>query len=248
MQATFRFYSELNNYLSAEKARTEFILQTRESCPVKEMIELVGVPTADVDLILVNGESVDFSFLVKDGDRVSVYPVFESFDIASVTNLRSKPLRSPRFVLDVHLGKLARYLRMLGFDTLYENNYTEARLLFISDDEKRILLTRNRELLQDPSVERALLIESEDPRFQLVQVLRRFDLFNSTAVFQRCMCCNSLLEPVAKQDILYRLPPKVRLGFDEFQQCRSCDKVYWKGTHFERMKEFIRTALAGGTA
>lgn len=215
---------------------------------MKEMIESVGVPTAEVDLILVNGESVDFSFNMKDGDRVSVYPVFESFDITSITNLRPKPLRSPRFVLDVHLGKLARYLRMLGFDTLYENDCTEDRLLLISNNERRILLTRDRELLQDPSVERALLIKSEDPRLQLAQVLERFDLFNATAVFQRCVCCNNLVESVAKQDILFRLPPKVRIGFDEFQRCRFCDKIYWKGSHFERMQEFIRSALGvGGT-
>lgn len=243
MQTAIRFYAELNDHLSVGKARTEYVFLARESLSVKEMIESLGVPAAEVDLILVNGESVDFSYGVVDGDRISVFPVFESLDITSLTKLRQKPLRTPRFVADVHLGKLARYLRMFGFDTLYENSYTDDELLFISKSEKRVLLTKDRKLLQEHTVERAFLIEPKEPRMQLTQILRRFDLFNSTAAFQRCLCCNSLLERVAKQVILHRLPPKVKAGFDDFQQCKKCDKIYWKGTHYERMQDLVGGVL-----
>jgi hypothetical protein len=215
-----------------------------EHRPVKDIIESLGVSSDHVDMILVNGESVDLGYVVQEGDRVSVYPVFESFDISSVTRIRPRPLRRSRFVLDVHLGKLSSHLRMLGFDTLYRNDFTDETLLHLSNSERRILLSRDRQLLSDERITRGYLVQEKDPFLQVKEVLRRFDLFESIAPFQRCLCCNGLLEAVRKDAIMDRLPPRVSRHFEEFQICSGCNRVYWKGSHYGRMQMLIRTLLA----
>jgi uncharacterized protein with PIN domain len=162
------------------------------------VIESLGVPHGEVDLILVNGESVDFSALLPDGARVSVYPVFEAIDIGPIARVRPEPLRETRFVLDVHLGRLAAYLRLLGFDASWRNDYGDAILVQLSGAERRILLTRDRELLKRSSVTHGYWIRETQPSKQLVEVVRRFDLFRSAAPFRRCLRCNHLLEEVDK--------------------------------------------------
>jgi len=122
-QCSIRFYEELNDFLPLERRKVDFSHEFQRRASIKDLIEALGVPHTEVDLILVNGASVDFSYIVRDGDRISVYPMFEAFDIQTVSRVRPQPLRVIRFVLDVHLGKLARYLRLLGFDTLYRNDY-----------------------------------------------------------------------------------------------------------------------------
>lgn len=140
------------------------------------MIESLGIPHTEVDLILVNDESVDFSHAVQDGDRVSVYPVFEAFDISPIVRVRPQPLRESRFVLDVHLGRLASYLRILGFDTLYRNDYDDEELAGFSRNDGRILLTRDRGILKRSEVTHGYWVRENRPREQVVGVVRRFDL------------------------------------------------------------------------
>jgi uncharacterized protein with PIN domain len=207
------------------------------------MIEALGVPHTEVDLILVNGDTVDFSYSVRDGDRISVYPVFESIDISPLVSVRPRPLRESRFVLDVHLGRLATYLRMLGFDTLYRNDYADAELAQISAREARILLSRDRGLLKRSAVTHGYCLRATDPRQQLVEVLRRFDLVGSIEPFRRCLRCNNLLESVEKARIVDRLQAETRQNFDEFWCCRACDRIYWKGSHFEQMEQFVARVL-----
>ncbi len=244
LTAHFRFYAELNDFLPQDRRQViwERYFEVRGS--VKDMIEAIGVPHTEVDLILANGESVDFDYLVENGDYVSVYPVFESVDITPLLRVRPRPLRVARFVLDVHLGRLATYLRMIGFDALYSAGYCDEELAHISVEERRILLTRDRGLLKRGQVTHGYWVRATEPRRQLVEVLRRFDLFRQTAPFRRCLRCNSLLEPVRKEEIVGRLPSKTRQCYDEFALCRTCDRVYWKGSHYERMQRFIEQVLA----
>jgi uncharacterized protein with PIN domain len=206
---------------------------------VGDIVRDLRLPSDGIDLILLNGAPTDLSHEVSDGDRLSLYPVFESFDISSVAKLRPKPLRSVRFVLDVHLGKLAYYLRMLGFDTVYRNDFEDEDLICVSVDEGRTLLSKDRELLADERLLRCYRVREKHPRQQLIEVLNRFDLFGSCAPLQRCIRCNVILESVEKSKILASLPPRVADAFQEFQQCPACDRVYWKGSHYERMTEFI---------
>jgi uncharacterized protein with PIN domain len=244
-RVTIRFYAELNDFLPLERRQVSFTHPVKERASVKDLIESLGVPHPEVDLILVNGESVDFSYLVQDGDRVSVYPVFEALDITPLVRVRPRPLREPRFVADTHLGKLALYLRLLGFDTWYANDCDDATLARISRDEHRILLTRDRGLLKRRMVTHGCYVRETDPERQVAEVLRRFDLYRAMAPFRRCLRCNGPLEPVPKEQVLDRLQPKTRQYYDEFSRCCVCDRVYWKGSHHERMARFVDRLLQG---
>jgi len=244
----FRFYAELNDFLPPCRRMVSFGCPLELSRSVKDMIEALGVPHTEVDLILANGESVDFSYSVQDGDRISVYPVFESIDISPIMRVRPQPLRETKFVLDTHLGKLAIYLRMMGFDALYRNDYQDQALARISSNEGRILLTRDRQLLKWGAVTHGYCPRASDPRQQLVEVLRRFDLFGSTAPLRRCLRCNDLLQSVSKEAISDRLQPRTRRHYHQFSICPTCGRIYWKGSHYQRMRRFIETVLEGEEA
>ncbi len=242
-QATFRFYAELNDLLPRNRQRVDFEFAFDGHETVKHLIETLGVPHTEVDLILLNGESVGFDCQVQDGDRVSVYPVFESMDIKAISQVRPEPLREPRFVLDNHLGKLATYLRLLGFDTIYRNDFDDQELAEISSHDRRILLTRDRGLLKRSQVTHGYCVRAKDPKRQVREILQRFDLRGLAEPFARCARCNGLLEPVPKAEVYHRLEPKTKLYFEEFRICAECDQIYWKGSHFERMQGFIERIL-----
>jgi uncharacterized protein with PIN domain len=234
-----RFYAELNDHLPAPCRHVQFPCVFDHPCSLREFIAGEGVPSDEVDLVLVNGVSADLSRLVRDGDRVSVYPVFETFEIGTLQKIRDRPLRRPRFVLDVHLGKLSSLMRMLGIDTLYSNSYTDEEIVAISLDQGRAVLSKDRGLLHHEALTRRYHVREKNPRLQLREVVDRFDLRESVAPFTRCMRCNTLLEKVPREEILERLPPRVRENHTEFWQCATCTRVFWQGTHYERMKAFV---------
>ncbi|HWP29028.1 MAG TPA: Mut7-C RNAse domain-containing protein [Chloroflexota bacterium] len=241
-----RFYAELSDFLPPDRRQVTFSHSVPGRASVKDVIEALGVPHTEVDLVLANGESVDFSYQVQDGDRISVYPVFESLDITPLVRVRPQPLREPRFVLDTHLGKLAKYLRLLGFDTLYRNDYADPALAYLARHEQRILLTRDRGLLKHNLVTHGYLVRETDPARQVVEVLRRFDLYRAVAPFCRCLRCNGRLEPVPKAAVVDRLEPKTRQYYDEFSTCQECGRLYWKGSHYQRMLGFIARVVGAG--
>ena len=236
-----RFYEELNDFLPPEQRRLSFQHPFKQPGSIKDMIEALGVPHTEIDLILVNGHSVDFGFQVRDGDRISVYPVFESLDISPVTRLRPAPLRIIRFVLDTHLGKLAAYLRLFGFDTLYRNDYDDPTLADLSVKEHRILLTRDKQLLMRKQITHGYYLRATQARKQLLEVLSRFDLHESRRPFSRCMHCNGEIRPVAKEEIESQLSPRTRAWYTVFWRCLQCNKIYWKGSHYQRMEQLIKT-------
>ena len=244
--AQIRFYEELNDFLPPEQRRTAFQHPFKQPGSIKDMLEALGVPHTEIDLILVNGHSVDFNYLVQDGDRISVYPVFESLDITPVTRLRPAPLRITRFVLDTHLGRLAAYLRLFGFDTLYRNDYDDPTLADISAKEHRILLTRDKQLLMRKQITHGYYVRTTQPRKQLLEVLTRFDLRETRQPFTRCMHCNGEIRPVAKEEIESRLLPRTKAWYTEFWQCSQCNKIYWKGSHYQRMLQLIKTINENG--
>jgi uncharacterized protein with PIN domain len=237
--AHLRFYAELNDFLPCRRKQVTFVHTFATRVSVKDLIESLGVPHTEVDLILVNGESKDFGYHVKDHDRVSVYPVFESMDMRPVLKVRPQPLRETKFVLDVHLGRLAAYLRMLGFDSLYSNKVSDEELAQVSFRQRRILLTRDRGLLKRSLVTHGYWVRETRPRQQLLEILRRFDLFGSIQTFQRCLKCNGQLKRIDKHLIVERLPRHTRQTREEFQHCPECNRIYWKGSHYERMLVFL---------
>jgi uncharacterized protein with PIN domain len=238
--ASFRFYEELNDFLPPARRKVEFVHPLPRGTTIKDVIEALGVPHTEVDLILVNGLSVDFSYSVRDGDHISVFPVFEAFDIGPLVRVRPQPLRVSRFIANVHLGKLARYLRLLGFDTLYRNDYCDADIARLASEEKRILLTRDRGLLKHRIVTHGYCVRATQPRQQLREVLMRLDLHRAVHPFQRCMSCNGLLAPVDKAAVLERLQPSTRRYFHRFWNCTGCARIYWQGSHYLRLQQLIR--------
>ena len=237
----FRFYEELNDFLPGSKKKKRFEHSYIDRASVKDMIEAFGVPHTEIDLILVNGKSVDFNYIIKDDDDVSVYPVFESLDISNVQHLRPKPLREPKFVVDEHLGKLARYLRMLGFDSFYKNNYNRNELVEISLNEKRTILTKDKNVLKRSDVTHGYFVRNANVKNQVKEIIKRFDLQKEINEFTRCLECNSLLQTVKKETIVDRIPPKVAEWLDTFLSCSNCNKIYWRGTHHQKMNSFIQS-------
>jgi uncharacterized protein with PIN domain len=237
--ARFRFYEELNDFLPARRRKREFD-QTFDGSPaVKDVVEAIGVPHTEVDLILVDGVSVGFEHRLHGGERVAVYPVFESFDISPVNRLRPEPLREPRFILDVHLGKLARYLRLLGFDAEYASDLDDAEIAARSVDEKRIVLTRDRGLLKRSEVSHGLWLRNIEPRRQLVEVVSRLDLGQRIQPFSRCMACNGVLETVPEAVVRDALPKGVRGRHESIARCTRCRALYWRGSHYARLAELV---------
>ena len=242
--ARFRFYEELNDFLPASRRRIEFEHCFERRASVKDMIESFGVPHPEIELILVNGQSVDFSYIVQDHDRISVYPVFERLDVSPLIRLREAPLRQPCFVVDCNLGRLARYLRLLGFDTLYRNNFSDHEVASIGQEQRRIVLTRDRRLLLRKIITHGLFVRTEHPRDQVREVLQRLDLYRLARPFSRCTRCNGLLEATRKETVDHRLQPKTRRYYDQFLQCTHCGQVYWQGSHHQRAERLIEELLA----
>ncbi|MCF6177374.1 MAG: Mut7-C ubiquitin/RNAse domain-containing protein [Victivallaceae bacterium] len=236
----FRFYEELNDFLPEDREKRSFMYKYEGSTSVKDAIEAIGIPHVEADLIIVNGKSVDFTYRLTGGERIAVYPVFESFDITPIVHLRPKPLRRSRFILDVHLGALTRRLRMLGFDCLYRNDYDDAKIADISVADKRIILTRDRSLLKIGKVTRGYWVRSQIPEKQVEEVLLRFDLYLQISPFNRCISCNGQLQPVAKMEIINQLEPLTKQYYDEFYRCMECCKIFWKGSHYESMLRRIK--------
>jgi uncharacterized protein with PIN domain len=238
-KAEFRFYEELNDFLPKEKQKRSFTYQFFGNPAIKDVIEACGVPHPEIEIILANGNSVGFDYKLVDGDRVAVYPVFESLDVSPVIKLREKTLRKTRFVIDVNLGKLARSLRMLGFDSLYSSEMDDLEIIEISLHESRIILTRDQNLLKHKTVTHGYWVRSTDPSKQLSEVIKRFDLISKILPFNRCMDCNGNLKAVGKNKILKNLPASTVRYYSEFYQCKSCQKIYWPGSHFQKMQRKI---------
>jgi uncharacterized protein with PIN domain len=234
--AEFRFYGELNDLLPLGQRKRTIFYRFKCHPGIKDPIEVLGVPHTEVELIVVNGQSVGFDYRLQDGDRVAVYPVFTNLDISSLTRLR-ETLHNPRFILDVHLGKLAKFMRLLGFDTLYRNDYQDADIVNIALNEQRIVLTRDRRLLYFRHISHGYWVRAVKVKTQIDEVLRRFDLQGSIQPFARCLICNGVMMPVAKADVLQHLEPKTRLYYEVFRQCADCRRIYWEGSHIEDMRQ-----------
>jgi uncharacterized protein with PIN domain len=230
-RAYFSFLGRLNDFLPRARREQTLAVDFRERQSIKHLAESLGVPHPEIGEVQVNGQAGMLSTITQDGDRVEVHPIPNGCPV------------EPRFVLDNHLGRLAAYLRMLGFDCLYHNDYDDQGLAKIVREEGRILLSRDRRLLMRKAVTHGYCLRSLDSLEQLSEVITRFDLSKRIVPFHRCLRCNHPLEPVSKEAVLDRLEPLTKLYFDEFQICPACGQIYWKGSHFEKMKRLIEQTI-----
>ena len=238
--AFFRFYEELNDFLPSDKKKKLFSYSFTGNPSIKDAIEALGIPHVEVDMILVNSNSVGFGYRLQSHDYVSVYPVFESLDISNMTRLRDKPLRILKFIADVHLGKLVKLIRLCGFDTYYRKDINDKDIITLALSEARIILTRDKGLLKNKQVTHGYWIRSQNPDEQLTEIINRFDLKDQMNLFTRCMECNGILSVVPKEDILDRLLPETRKYFHDFKICNDCKRIYWEGSHYDRMKRRLK--------
>jgi uncharacterized protein with PIN domain len=241
--ATFRFYEELNDFLAPERRGREFACRCARAATTKHMIEALGVPHTEVELVLVNGESVGLHRLLADGDRVAVYPKFEALDITPLLRVREHPLRDTRFVADAHLGGLAHLLRMTGFDTLYDNNFQDSEIERLALAHGRIVLTRDRELLKRRSITHGCYVHALRSEQQLREVFQRLDLARSARPFTRCLSCNAALRALDAAQAAPLVPPRVRERYERFVTCEGCGRIFWEGSHWRRMRAMVGALL-----
>lgn len=232
-RAAFLFHDELNDFLAREKRGKRLEKEFKGNPSVKHLIEALGVPHPEVGRLLVGGRAVDFSYQVKDGDEIEVYPLTPAERGGDGTS-------PPRFLLDNHLGKLAVYLRLAGLDASYRNDYQDEELAKRAAREGRVLLTRDQRLLMRSIIHVGYWVREKSPPKQLEEILKRFDLLARLRPFQRCVRCNTPLQSVTKDEVIHRLEPLTKKYYDEFRYCPVCDRVYWKGSHYEHMLELLR--------
>lgn len=219
---------------------------------VKDVLEALGVPHPEIAALAVNGVPARLGHQLHDGDRVEAWPAEEAARLGLPPAVPPAPedVAGSRFVVDGHLGRLAAYLRMLGFDTWYRTDADDDRLAAVADAERRILLTRDRGLLKRSIVRRGAFVRSDRPVEQLVEVARRFGLVERWRPFGRCLRCNAELVIADREEVLDRLQPLTRIYYDDFRRCPGCGAVYWKGSHHARMARLVERvrAAAGGQA
>lgn len=238
-QIRLRFYQSLNDFIAPALSGTEIIHDFERKASVKDMIESFNVPHTEVELILVNGIAVDFNYIVQNNDCIQVYPACENSTVAMSLRLRLEPSRPPLFVVDTNLGKLARYLRLLGFDCLYRNDYDDNAVAKIANEQQRTVLTRDRMLLQRRIITYGYFVRADMPKIQTKEVLKRFNLYSLIKPLIRCTNCNGKLVEVDKHRIEYRLEPLTKQHYDRFLVCSECGQVYWQGSHCMRIKRLV---------
>jgi len=234
---TVRCHGALNDFLPRAQRGQPVTLPWSAHESVKHLVEVAGVPHPEIAALTVNGVPARFNERVAPGAVIDVYP----HEDAPAGEPRPTTLR---FACDVHLGRLAAYLRMLGFDTLYRNDQSDTELVALASAEERVLLTRDVRLLMRSAVTYGAFVRATTPEAQLREVARRYDLRASAQPFRRCIRCNGLTTPVAKAEVLDQLQPRTRRYYDEFWRCQTCGQIYWRGSHVQRMQALIDRALA----
>lgn len=238
--ARFQFFGFLNDFLSKNQKEKEVAYHFKNNPAIKDAIEALGVPHPEVEVILVNEHPVSFNYFLQNEDQVNVYPPENLKNWPQALPLREAVPEPIRFILDVHLGKLTKSLRLLGFDTVYENNYDDQTIAERATAEKRVILTRDIGLLKLKVVQWGYWLRSQNSEKQLAEVWAYYKLKSRIQPFTRCLVCNGLLQNVPKEAVLEQLPPKTKIYFQEFHQCQTCHRVFWKGSHYERMEAFVQ--------
>ena len=242
-RTTVRVYGDLRFFTD----RPEQEVPVGSPRSVKDLVESIGVPHPEIGLLVCDGRIVGFDHTVTGGDRVAAYPPLRSLAVDSPTG---PPPPAPRFVLDVHLGTLARRLGVLGLDVDYATDRDDVQLARIADEEDRILLTRDRRLLMRSRVRHGYCPRSDDPDQQVLEVVERFVDTGDLAPFTRCPVCNEHLVEVPKADVVDEIGPHTRATQEAFRRCPDCRRVFWPGSHVEQLDELVaraRQAAAGGS-
>jgi uncharacterized protein with PIN domain len=237
-----KFHGDLAFFLKSKEARGIVQRALAEKSSIKDVIESCGVPHPEIDLILVNGQPVDFKYRLDHDAEVDVYPVASPPDLLPEKRLQARGLK--KFLADGHLGKLVRDLRLLGLDVLYDPDAEDRQLLQLAKTSDRALLTRDRLLLMHAVVQHGYYLRSQDPLEQTVEVVRRFELSSAVEPFTRCVRCNAPLQQVEKSEVLQKLEPLTKIYYEHFRRCTGCGQIYWAGSHFSKLQKRLEKIRA----
>ncbi len=242
VHARFRFHRELNEFLARPQREQAFVFACAKGSSTKHMIEALGVPHTEVELIVLNGEPAGFDAPIADGDAIDVYPKHAvPHDLRAGARLLRPALSAAglRFIADAHLGALAQLLRLAGFDTRYDNNFPDDEIEELALAEHRVVLTRDRELLKRRSVVHGCYVRALQADAQWREIAERLDLAPHVRAFRLCLMCNAPLRPAHSHDLDGRVPEGVRERHTRFVTCDVCRRVFWEGSHWKRMRERI---------
>jgi len=243
MKVTCRFHGELNEFLPPVRRMHEFESRFKGRESIKDKIEALGAPHTEVDVILVNGRSMGFDHILEDGDVIDVYPSAETPVMSGVRHLKHLPMGSPRFIADINIHDVVKMMRALGLDVLEDRTFSFEELIEISVDEGRILLSSSKELLKRKRIVHGIFIWQGNREAQIQKIVDDLSLKRLCKPFSRCLLCNTLLEFVPKEIVWERIPPKTRKRVSEFARCPACDRLYWKGTHYRKIKKKVDRIL-----
>ena len=230
------FPKEFNSFKRRKNKDQEIIYPLERKTSIKNIIESLGVPHTEIGKIVVEDKDVDFNYIPANSQKITVLPIIPPFDVTRPSLLRPEPLQKIRFVVDVNVGKLARLLRMLGLDAEYSPKFLDKDILFFSKTEKRIVLSKDIGLLECRQIIFGRHVQSIYPDDQLVEIIGFFGINGPFDFFSRCLRCNNKLSLVNTKDILHRLEPKTQKYFNRFKICPRCNRIYWRGSHYEKMK------------
>ena len=242
--AHFRFYGSLNDFLNKKFRHRTLVYHFNPGQTLKDAIEAMGVPHPEVQMILQDDQPVSFRKALKSSVRIAVYPFFYKFDIPPNFLVNRETHQKLKFILDVHLGKLAKYLRFAGLDTLLFPSLNDNEIVQIGSRENRIILTRDIGVLKHRMVTFGYWLRSQDPKEQFWELIHHFRIGpEDFDPWTRCSICNGPIKKVPKQKIGAYLKPGTRQYFTEFFQCTGCGRVYWKGSHYQKLNAWIEKTI-----
>jgi uncharacterized protein with PIN domain len=230
----YRFHGELNDLLPALLRHRAFQRTAAQHATVRHAIEALGVPHTEFGTVLINGHVAEPGRQICDSDLIEAYPA------AFIAAAGGSP--EPRFLADAHLGGLAKRLRLLGFDTLLASNAPDRALAELADTERRILLSRDRELLKHRRVAQGRYVRALGTDEQMREVVSHFGLRGRLRPFSRCLECNSALREATRSEVAEGLPRSVAASQQRFTVCTGCNRVYWPGSHWERLRAVVDSA------
>lgn len=237
--AYFKLYGYLPDLVSRALLNNVLVYRFKDSPSIKDGIEACGIPHTEIEIVLVDGGRVDFTHRLTHNAVFELFPpgIFEGSPWSSHLLQQEPCLNS--FILDVHLGKLARKLRLLGFDSVYRNDFEDPEIVKRGVEEGRVILTRDRGILKCSAVTSGLLIRYSNDLDQTHQVLSRYNLWSQISLYKRCVVCNGLMAEVSKESILDNLLPQTRLHCHQFWRCSLCGKIYWRGAHSTKIEHWL---------
>jgi uncharacterized protein with PIN domain/sulfur carrier protein ThiS len=233
--ARFRIYPAIAAFVATERRNVPFDHDCARAATLKNALEALGIPHTEIAAVRVNDAPATLERIVRDADYV------EAWGYADTGT--TQPTVGLDFVADAHLGGLARFLRMLGFDTIHANSITDADIRRLAYDERRVVLSRDRELLKCADVMTGCYVRAIRPEAQLREVACRFGLAKHARPFTRCLRCNTPLTTVDKSQVLCELPQSVARDQHAFYRCGSCNRIYWPGSHYVRMRAALERML-----